>query len=81
MGDLRVYVCHQEASHKENKSVQKIREEEFEFGLAKHIYLNLQSKVDIKKHKIIKYLENLNYGQICGFGAPAKATTLIIIVK
>ena len=81
-GSLRVYVCHQDASHKENKSVQKIREEEFEFGLSKeHIYLNFQSKVDIKKYKIIKYLENLNDGQICGFGAPAKATTLINYCK
>ena len=52
-GSLRVYVCHQ-TSYKENKSVQKIREEEFEFGLSKeHIYLNFQSKVDIKSTKLL----------------------------
>ena len=81
-GSLRVYVCHQEAFFKENTSVLKIRDEEYEFGLSKEdIYLNFQSKVDIKKDKIIKYLESLNDVKICGFGAPAKATTLINFCK
>jgi SAM-dependent methyltransferase len=81
-GSLRVFVCHEESSYKENISVQKIRKEEFEFGLNKEdIYLNFQYKIDIKKNKIVKYLENLNDGQICGFGAPAKATTLINYCK
>ncbi len=81
-GSLRVFVCHQESSYKENISVAKIREEEIKFGLKNDdIYLNFQQKVDNKKHKIMKYLENLNDNKIYGFGAPAKATTLINYCK
>jgi len=81
-GSLRVFVCHQESSYKENISVPKIREEEIKFGLKNDdIYLNFQQKVDNKKHKIMKYLENLNDNKIYGFGAPAKATTLINYCK
>lgn len=81
-GSLRVFVCHQESSYKENISVLKIREEEIKFGLKNDdIYLNFQQKVDNKKCKIMKYLENLNDNKIYGFGAPAKATTLINYCK
>lgn len=81
-GSLRVFVCHQESSYEENISVLKIREEEIKFGLKNHdIYLNFQKKVDNKKCKIMKYLENLNDNKIYGFGAPAKATTLINYCK
>jgi len=81
-GSLRVFVCHQESSYKENISVPKLREEEIKFGLKNDdIYLNFQQKVDNKKHKIMKYLENLNDNKIYGFGAPAKATTLINYCK
>jgi 2-polyprenyl-3-methyl-5-hydroxy-6-metoxy-1,4-benzoquinol methylase len=81
-GSLRVFVCHQESSYKENISVLKIREEEIKFGLKNDdIYLNFQQKVENKKCKIMKYLENLNDNKIYGFGAPAKATTLINYCK
>ena len=81
-GSLRVFVCHKKASYKENNSVPNIKDEELKFGLNNQdIYLNFQQKVDNKKKKIMKYLENLNDKKIYGFGAPAKATTLINYCK
>jgi hypothetical protein len=81
-GSLRVFICHKKSFYKENVAVQKIRDEEFKFGLKNEsLYLNFQQKVENKKRKIIDYLEDLNDKKIYGFGAPAKATTLINYCK
>ena len=77
-GSLRVFACHNKSFYKEDTSVKKVIENEFKFGLENdNIYLSFQEKVDSKKNKIRGYLDNLNDKNLCGFGAPAKATTLI----
>ena len=81
-GSLRVFICHQSSFFKESANVLKIINEEINYGLNDEaIYLNFQQKVNNKKNKIHKYLKNLNDNKICGFGAPAKATTLINYCK
>jgi len=81
-GSLRVFVCHKKSAYKEAVSVSKIRDEELKYGLNnEETYLTFQKKVENKKIKIMKYLENLNDKKIYGFGAPAKATTLINYCK
>jgi len=77
-GSLRVFVCHKSSAFEESKMVSKILNEEIKFGLNnEEVYLSFQNKINIKKNKIQNYLKNLNDKNICGFGAPAKATTLI----
>jgi nucleoside-diphosphate-sugar epimerase/2-polyprenyl-3-methyl-5-hydroxy-6-metoxy-1,4-benzoquinol methylase len=79
-GSLRIYLKRKNKNNKINISVNKILQEEKEFGIFDYkIFLNFQKKVEnIKKNvfKNTKYLKN-KYKNIVGFGAPAKATTAL----
>jgi 2-polyprenyl-3-methyl-5-hydroxy-6-metoxy-1,4-benzoquinol methylase len=83
-GSLRIYAVHNENKINIEKSVIKILKEEKNFGITKtNTYRNFQKVIEINKAKIIKYLdyEKKNHKKICGFGAPAKSTTLINYCK
>ena len=83
-GSLRIYVSHNNYQKNIDKSVIKILKEEKNFGITKiNTYKSFQKIIETNKAKIIKYLdyEKKNQKKICGFGAPAKSTTLINYCK
>tara|TARA_B100000900_G_scaffold411973_1_gene432762 strand:+ start:21603 stop:22826 length:1224 start_codon:yes stop_codon:yes gene_type:complete len=83
-GSLRIYASHADDVKKVQNSVNNILSEEEKFGITKIItYKKFQEKIKLNKIKILKYLEieKKKKKKICGFGAPAKATTLINYYK
>lgn len=83
-GSLRIYASHNHNEINIDKSVAKILQQEKTFGITKiNTYRNFQKVIEKNKTKIIEYLnyEKKNQKKICGFGAPAKSTTLINYCK
>jgi len=79
-GSLRTYACHDDDSRKINLSVTHLLRIEKNYGLEEmRAYLNLQKNAYKIKSQFIKFLVNeKSKGKvICGYGAAAKANTLI----
>lgn len=79
-GSLRLFVCHQDASHPETAAVRETLDAETAFGLdCDPIYIQWGEQVRRTKRDILKLLIELkDQGkQIAGYGAPAKGNTLL----
>jgi 2-polyprenyl-3-methyl-5-hydroxy-6-metoxy-1,4-benzoquinol methylase len=79
-GSLRVYICHRDDVRLNNKSVDKILNEEKIFGLRKlKTYLSFQKKVDKIKNNLLKFLINQKHKnkKVIAYGAAAKGNTLL----
>jgi len=79
-GSLRVYVSKKSNKLKISKNVSQILKEEERLGIFNSkLFSNFKKKIENKKKKVLCNIKNLKkkYGKIYGFGAPAKATTLI----
>lgn len=79
-GSLRIYGCHINSSIKENKSVKKLINKEKKYKLNKiETYSKFNKKIKKIKFDFLSFLlknKKLNK-KICGYGAAAKASTLI----
>lgn len=79
-GSLRLFVCHEKASHKTTKAVANTEAAEFEYGLDDDaVYKAWANKVRETKRKLLSMLINLkSQGKtIAAYGAPAKGNTLL----
>jgi len=79
-GSIRFFVCHQEASHPENVNVARLLADERAYGLDKDaVYDNWNESVKETKRDLLDLLVGLkrNGKSIVGYGAPAKAVTLL----
>ena len=79
-GSLRIYGCHTNDSRKTEKSVDLILKEEKQQGLQKlDTYLNFQSRAEVIKDNLIRFLikqKSLNK-KVVAYGAAAKGNTLL----
>ncbi len=78
-GSLRVYISRKN-KFKISKNVKKILDEEFKSGIKDgKIFDNFREIVENKKKTVVTNLKKMKrkYKNIYGYGAPAKATTLI----
>lgn len=79
-GSLRVWACHGKTNKITDDSVSYILQKELDFGLSSlDGYLSFQSKVDTTLSEFKKYidLEKSKGKKIVGYGAAAKANTLL----
>jgi SAM-dependent methyltransferase len=79
-GSLRIYGCHANSNIEENKSVQKLIKKENKKKLNKiKTYEVFDEKIKEMKYNILSFLlkEKKNNKKIYGYGAAAKASTLI----
>ena len=79
-GSLRVYIKKQNKKNKTSLSVKKILFEEKKFGIFDFkTFENFEEKIEDIRSNTLKNLEELTKENKCiyGFGAPAKATTII----
>ncbi len=79
-GSLRIYGCHLKSSIKENKSVQKIINNETKHKLNKiKTYELFNDKIKNIKFEFLSFLikQKKSHKKIYGYGAAAKASTLI----
>ena len=79
-GSLRVYGCHLNASIKENKSVKKLLNKEIKYELNKvKTYQQFNKKIKKIKFNFLSFIlkQKMLSKKICGYGAAAKASTLI----
>jgi hypothetical protein len=79
-GSLRIYGCHIKSYLKENKSVQRLINKENKKKLNNiKTYKEFNKKIKIIKHSFLSFLlkEKKNNKKIYGYGAAAKASTLI----
>ena len=79
-GSLRLYVCHEDAQITEVSTVNELRAQEALSGLGTMDYYAsfAHAIVDVKS-QLLEFLLNLQFDghRIAGYGAPAKATTLL----
>ena len=79
-GSLRLFVCHQGASHSESALVEALRQEEAAQGLEDiNTYRAFGEKVKHTKRTLLRFLlEAAERGEsVAGYGAPAKGNTLL----
>jgi len=79
-GSLRVYVKKQEGKWEVQSSVQKMLDDEKEFGIHDiKTYEQFAAKVNNSKEALVNYITMLKKQgkKIAGYGAPAKTTTLL----
>ena len=79
-GSVRVYGCHSEDSRSNCASVDVIIKEEQSFGLRSlSAYCNFQSKANIVKNDLLRFLlqAQLDGKKVCAYGAAAKGNTLL----
>jgi hypothetical protein len=79
-GSLRIYACHNDDSRDQTDAVSQLIEVEKNFGLQNgETYLGIQEKAFKLKRQFIKFLltEKAKGSVIAGYGAAAKANTLI----
>ena len=79
-GSLRLYVCHEDAQITEVSTVNELRAQEALSGIGTMDYYAsfAHAIVDVKS-QLLEFLLNLQFDghRIAGYGAPAKATTLL----
>ena len=78
-GSLRIYGCHIDSSIKENKSVKQLINKEKSTNLIKLRHTKFNKQIKKIKFDFLSFLlksKKLNK-KICGYGAAAKASTLI----
>ncbi len=78
-GSIRVY-CSKNSNQRMHGSVKKIIDEELEFGINNfNTYIDFSKQVNYKKSNSLKKINDLisSGRKLVGFGAPAKATTLL----
>ena len=79
-GSLRIYGCHLKSFIKENKSIKKLLNKEIKYKLNKiKTYEEFNKKIRKIKLDFLSFLINQKKSnkKICGYGAAAKASTLI----
>lgn len=79
-GSIRMFVCHESASHTESANVAAVLKAELQFGLKDdQVYLDWAENVRASKLAILKLLIELKQQgkSIVGYGAPAKGVTLL----
>jgi hypothetical protein len=79
-GSLRIYICHRDNVRLNDKSVDKILNEEKTFGLRKlKTYLSFQKRVDKIKNNLLRFLINQKNKnkKVIAYGAAAKGNTLL----
>lgn len=79
-GSLRLFVCHDNASHKETGAVRELLKEEQAFGLDKTAtYERFATQCSKVKNDLLSFLIDCsrNKKTVCGYGAPAKGNTLL----
>ncbi|MCC6144213.1 MAG: methyltransferase domain-containing protein [Candidatus Hydrogenedentes bacterium] len=79
-GSLRVYVCHEGASHRETEAVARVAGLEEAEGLRRlDWYSGFASRVDAVKYGLIEFLiDARRRGKtVAGYGAPGKGNTLL----
>ena len=79
-GSLRIYGCHIEDLRGESCNVQKVIDEETEFGLTDlTTYSSFQGRAESIKNKLLRFLldAKLNHQKVVGYGAAAKGNTLL----
>lgn len=79
-GSLRVYVCHDDASHAETTAVAKLIEEERAARLDDpKTYANFTARVISIKENVMKFLIKARREgrRVAGYGAPAKGNTFL----
>jgi SAM-dependent methyltransferase len=78
-GSLRVFGCHEDASHKNSVAVSTIISKEQDFGLrALEVYSDFQQRVDTAKNEFLAFLidEKRDGRKVAAYGAAAKGCTL-----
>lgn len=78
-GSLRIFGCHEGASHKNSVAVSEIISKENDFGLrALEVYSDFQQRVDRAKNEFLAFLiEEKRAGRkVAAYGAAAKGCTL-----
>lgn len=75
-GSIRVYVKRKEEANNIDESVKKFFDKEKNFVDKYETYLNFAKRIEDQKNKFLQQYENLD-GLTIGYGAPAKATTLL----
>jgi len=78
-GSLRVFGCHEDASHKNSVAVSTIISKEQDFGLrALKVYSDFQQRVDTAKNEFLAFLidEKREGRKVAAYGAAAKGCTL-----
>ncbi len=78
-GSIRVYIS-KDTKIKKHSSVSKILQKEERFGIKKYSkFKNFEEKINNLKQNVLKNLINIKkkYPKIVGYGAPAKATTIL----
>lgn len=79
-GSLRLFACRIDASHRQNGTIDTLRQREREFGLSRaETYMNFQSKIDAISFNLVTTLIDLKRQgkRIAAYGAPAKGNTLL----
>lgn len=79
-GSLRLYVCHENASHQTRPAVDALLAEERRFGLDRpETYDDFASACRKVKNDLLKFLIGATEDGkvVCGYGAPAKGNTLL----
>jgi SAM-dependent methyltransferase len=79
-GSLRVYGSHEDSMHKPFGNVEKIINEEIEFGLNNYkVYENFQNQADVIKNSVLTFLLESKHSKknVAAYGAAAKGNTLL----
>jgi len=79
-GSLRIYGCHEGASHSETERARQLAERERAAGYdALDLYRSYAARVRASKHEILEFMIGLKREgkRIAGYGAPAKGNTLL----
>ena len=76
-GSVRLHVCHSNSRHLENATVAILRADETYMGLNDlKTYSHFQKEAERVKRDLVRFLMRQQH-PVVGFGAPAKATTLL----
>jgi len=79
-GSLRIYGCHERASHAETQRARELAEHERAAGYdTLDLYRSYAARVRASKHEILRFMIELKREgkRIAGYGAPAKGNTLL----
>jgi SAM-dependent methyltransferase len=77
-GSIRVYVCHEEASHISSSSVSKHIEMELNAHLGSELgFREMQNRATRQKNDFIEFISLNKVSKICGYGAAAKGNTFL----
>ena len=79
-GSLRIFGCHEDASHQETEPARGLAERERAAGYDElDLYRSYSARVRASKHEILEFVISLKREgkRIAGYGAPAKGNTLL----